>query len=116
MDSNKASSSNQTQSEPIYFTDEEEIERETDWIIKTNKRKWKSLSSPATPVGNISNQTTEQKQADVLNLKSIKESYAKKHTPHSIIVSGIVIFGELKNMIQQLRNENTHLASIMCGQ
>ncbi|CAL1671598.1 unnamed protein product [Lasius platythorax] len=82
--------------EIIYFTDEEELSRETDWILKERKRpnkKRKALSSPDTPLPNQSKGTATLKQVDAENMPRKNGTLKRQHLPPPIIVSGIETFG-----------------------
>lgn len=106
LDFDVASSSNTLKNVEEYYTDEDELDRETNWILKKNKKhlkKRKATSSPVISPQNKNNDNVKIKEKYAENKHGSKDAY-KQHVPPPIIVSGVKVFGELRDMIRNLTN------------
>lgn len=93
----------------IYETDEEELERETDWIIKTNKRKTKKRKAESSPEASAEihlalKQSTSSENHVVQKHEEIKEmgGRRKEVPPPPINVVGMSHFAEVKALLSSV--------------
>lgn len=97
-----------------YATDEEDLGRETDWILKKNKRPSKKRKAEGSPEAVTHDRRgaakPEQKDPEIQN--GDKKSHKKERMPPPIMVHGISTFGELKNIILQITKEECKYQSL----
>jgi Associated with zinc fingers len=99
-----------------YFTDDEELQRETDWILKKNKKrpskKRKMESSPETPAQNqiIRSKPIEAKES-VSASPPNRPKQKKDIPPPPILVHNVNSFNKLKNIVAEATNAEYKFAS-----
>ena len=103
--------------ESNFHSDEEEIARETDWILKENKRaskKRKAISSPVLSTGTDKEKSKEKRYNENIthdaNVTKIG-SKGKQITPPPIMVTGVKTFNELEAIAQRTVNEKCTFTS-----
>lgn len=93
--SQKKEKNDQSDTKVQYWTDEEELAKETEWVLKENRRKRKKVSTPPkiSPENNISR---EKKRVKVIN-----EASKKPPIPPPIIVSHVKDYSVLYEALRK---------------
>lgn len=103
---NDVQETSNTQQKLHYSTDEEELTRETDWILKKSRRpakKRKAQSSPESVKG------ADAMRSDPVNKEDRKGK--KQQAPPPIIITDIVTFSDLRNLVKQVTNNECKYTS-----
>lgn len=92
----KTAESSKISSQTEYLTDEEELARETDWILKKNRpnKKRKADSSPEITQGT----STQSKNSTIVNPTAQE---VKPRPPPPIMISGVSNYGQFYQTIRQ---------------
>lgn len=95
----------------VYHTDEEELERETDWVLKSKKRpskKRKAVESPEFVTENANTVVAPQKETTMNTGKAnsaVKTNKEKQPRPPPIMISEVKTFDNVKKLISNSEDQ-----------
>lgn len=113
LDKNESSMQEKSVMDLAFHTDDEELSRETDWILRKSKRptkKRKPEQSPEILPQNKGNILSPKQKNPAINNKTIEDK-EKKHTPPPIMVSGVATFSYLKTIIKKVTEKECKYTS-----
>lgn len=116
IDKNNEATTSEHANDVEYFTDDEQLERDTDWILKVkeNKRpskKRKAESSPEQPTAQNKQERSTVKPAIEIQKKNAEKAHRKEYAPPPIMVHRIEVFNDLKQIVKEITNEDCKYTS-----